>query len=83
MVVVMTVHGWQTICTVKEFTLGKMEDTTRENISTTKSMALESIPGPMVESISVNGLMESSMGKVNMFSLVELKEKDFGRKGKE
>ena len=47
----MMVSGKIITCTVKEFTPGKMVESTMEIISTTESMAKESTPGRMADNI--------------------------------
>ena len=48
-------NGLITTCMVKVYTLGKMEENTKVNISKIKNKDMVSIPGPMVDAMKDNG----------------------------
>jgi len=50
-----------------EFTHGRMEEGTRENINKTKNMGLGFTHGPMEGDTREIGLMESNTGKASIF----------------
>ena len=59
----MKVSGRTIICMDEASTLGRMEESTKENIWTIESTATESTPGPTVDSMLETGRMENSMEK--------------------
>jgi hypothetical protein len=76
-------HGKKTICMGMEFTHGKMEGDTKENMQMTKSTEKESTIGPMAGSLKVLGTMASNMETEFTSLLTALQGKDFGKKEKE
>ena len=75
--------GLTIICTVKEYILGPMVESMREDISMIKSMDMEYTPILMADHTKDNGRKVSSMEKEDSLPHKELKEKVFGMKVKE
>jgi hypothetical protein len=67
----------------REFTFGRMEESTKENIIMIKKKDTEYINGRMGESILVNGKTGNNMEKENINFQMELKELDSGKKEKD
>jgi len=66
------VHGRITICTVMEFTHGKMVEDTRVIMRWIRNMAMVCTSGQTGEDTKVIGLMENNMAKENTYCQMEL-----------
>lgn len=69
-------------CMGKEFSLGKMEEDTRESMLRIKNMDLENFIGVMEDIIKDNGQMENKVELEFIEVLMLLKEKENGIWGK-
>lgn len=68
----MKVNGKLTICMVRVFILGKMEENTKVLMNQIKSMVMVYMFGQMVGDMKEIGLMENNMDKENIYYLMVL-----------
>merc|ERR1712060_229422 len=78
MVVYLSEIGSTITCMVRVCTLGKTAESTREIISTTKSMVLASTRGQMADNITACGRKESNTEKANIYCHQECREEVSG-----